>query len=177
MNKRRKILLVALLTVIFAVALSGVWFFVFPNVDYWLDTNYHYTKEGQNWVTINRAGNTSGTFMPITCMNGGLMTVTFQVTILFSGATFSTQTALPYEQISANSAKFTFTLASLEQKKVDVYFSIQNDTAFSASLSISSGQLLNIASPQHLSGQAWDISYRELHYYNSGNWFYPAVIS
>lgn len=177
MNKRRKILLVASLIVIFAVAGSGVWFLAVPNVDFWLDPTHHYRRERESWVTVNSAGDAlDGTFVPIYCKNSGLFAVTLEVSVTFSGATFSTKTPQPYEQVNANTTKFTFTLGAFETKKTDVYFTIQNGTRFTASLSISSSQLLNVASAQHSIWLPWDVSYRELHYYLSDGTFYPAVI-
>lgn len=180
MNKHRRIVLVTAMVCTIIVG-SGFWFLSVPTVDFWLDTDYYYKLSGGKWVTAKYHDSNSfaGTFMPVNCKNSGLFGANFEITVAFNGAAFSTETPLPYQQINETAAKFSYILGGLQEKRINVYFVIQNETSFVASLSISSSQeSLEIANAQK-SSIPWDRSYRELHYWfnDESNQFSPAVIN
>jgi hypothetical protein len=180
MVRRRKIILTVALVGIILATVGFSWFLVFLNVDFWLNTSIYYQKSEAGWTTVNFQNNASatGTFAPINCKNNGLLPATFEITAVFSGASFSKDTPMPYQQINETAATFTFTLGSFQEKKADAYFSILNETGFSISLSITSNQaLLRVATAQK-SSIPWDRSYRQLIYGNStDDKFCPALIS
>ncbi len=177
MVKRRRVFLAVDLIAIVLVAIGISFFLVFPVVDFWLDP-YAFVKEGEGWRTISVHDNISvaGTFTPINCKNTGLLPAAFEITIVFSGATFSKDTSMPYQQINQTAAKFTFTVDGFQEKKANVYFTILNVTRFAISLSITSNQaLLRVANAQK-SSVPWDISYRDMEYYFYDNKFVAAQI-
>jgi hypothetical protein len=119
LRRRRAALLAAVFILIIAFGGSGIFYlFVLPSVDYWLDTNYYYQKVDDRWVTRNFQNNNTlnETLLPINCKNHGAMPATFEITISFSGASFSSDTPLPYQQINSTAAKFAFTLNSYQEK-------------------------------------------------------------
>jgi hypothetical protein len=178
MVERKRVFLAVALVAIVLVAIGISWFLVLPTVDFWLDPNYYFLKDEESWVTINFQNNASaaGTRTPIICKNNGLLPATFEITVVFSGAAFSKDTPMPYQQINDTAAVFTFSVGGFQEKKADVYFSILNDTRFSISLSLASDQaLLRVANAQR-SSLPWDRSYRELHYGFYDNRFVAAVI-
>jgi hypothetical protein len=157
-----------------------IWFFVFPSVDYRLDDKCYYQTSGGVWSTVNQTEDVNGTFIPIICKNGGLLATTFDVTVVFSGVTFSNKTEASYQQISESCAKFSFNLAPLEEKTVNVYFNMQmqNQTRFDVKLSLTSTDvLLHVSDPHHSWNMPWDVSYRELFYSLYDGKFYPAQIA
>ncbi len=177
MVKRRQVFVAITLIAIILVAIGISFFSVFPVVDYWLDP-YTYFQDEEGWRTMNFHNNISaaGTFTPINCKNAGLLPATFEITIVFSGAIFSTDTPMPCQQINQTAAKFTFTVDGFQEKKIDVYFTILNETRFAISLSITSNQgLLRVANAQK-SSVPWDVSYRVLFYYFHDNKFVAAMI-
>ncbi len=167
MKRRQATYLVAAIILIAAVAGSSIfWLFVMPDVDFWIVPNYEYQKVADNWVTTNYANNASasGCFIPIGCKNSGFMPATFVITAIFCGASFSTDTPMPYQQVSDTAAKFSFTLGGYQEKNVTVHFTITNSTRFNISLSLQTSQgLFRIADAQR--GQPWDVSYRQLYFY------------
>jgi hypothetical protein len=179
-SKRRKVLFSIALIAIVTLAGSGVfWFFMMPDVDLWLDPNCSYQKVAGDWVTVNFQNNntSNGTFAPINCKNNGALTATFEIIVVFSGASFSTDTPLPYEQINSTAAKFAFTLGGYQEKNVPVYFTITNGTRFIISHTLDTNQsLLRVMNAQK-SITPWDRSYRELWYSFYGDKFEAAVIS
>jgi hypothetical protein len=182
MQKRRKVFLGVTLIAIVAIAGIGIfWFFIAPAVDFWLDTEYLYQKVGNNWVTVNSINNNTlnGTVIPFHCKSYGLLTSSFKITVVFSGASFSNDTQLPYQEINSATAKFDFTLNSGQEKNVNVYFTITSNNNFTISLSIESNQgLLRIIDAQKFGSPPWQQSYRELDYYSLNNkLFAPALIS
>lgn len=177
MKRRKKILVASALLTIIIVTYIGIFWFT-PNVDYRLDPSYAFQKNNDDWTTVNLHTNYSvpGTHMPINCKNNGLLEVAFDITIVFSGASISTDTPMPYQRINETAAKFSFTLGGFEEKNSNVYFSIENNSRFTASLSLSSNQQLHIT-PAQKSSQPWDRSYRELFYSLTDNRFVAAVIN
>ena len=179
MVERRQAFLAAVLVIIVLAAVGISWFLVLPTVDFWLDPNYYFLREEDGWVTVNWQSNASaaGTFTPINCKNTGLLPANFEITIAFSGAAFSKDTPMPYQQINETAARFTFAVGGFQEKKADVHFTILNDAQFSISLSITSDQaLLRVANAQK-SSLPWDRSYRDLYYSFYDNRFVAAVIS
>ena len=108
-----------------------------------------------------------------------MLTATFKITIVFSGASFSTDTQLPYQEINTTAAKFDFTLNSGQEKNADVYFKITNNNNFTISISSETNQgLLRIVDARKFGSQPWQQSYRELYYgLSNNNTFAPALIS
>jgi hypothetical protein len=108
-----------------------------------------------------------------------LLTSSFKITVVFSGASFSNDTQLPYQEINSAATKFDFTLNSGQEKNVNVYFKITNNNNFTVSLSLESNQgLLRIIDAQKFGSPPWQQSYRELDYYSLNNkLFAPALIS
>ncbi|MGD6853005.1 MAG: hypothetical protein ACQCN6_13180 [Candidatus Bathyarchaeia archaeon] len=182
-KNRKRVLSIVLAVTVLVAGCSVFWFVVMPNVDYWLDPNYRYQQFSDGWVTINHADNSTinGACMSINCKNNGVLPATFDVTIAFSGATFSTDTPQPYEQINGSAAKFTFTLNGFEQKSHNVYFTIANSSRLTASLSLQTNQILFKMMDVHGNTIPWQnvpclVSYRELTYYNSSGNLVAAVI-
>ena len=178
----RKVLLVVVFISIIAIGGSGIfWLFIMPDVDFWLDTNYYYQKVANKWVTSNFQTNNplNDTLLPINCKNNGAMPATFEITISFNGASFSSDTPLPYQLINSTAAKFAFTLDSYQEKNTNVYFTLTNTTDFTVTLSLETKQgLLRVMDAQKSPGIPWDRSYRELHYFSgSDKKLEPAVIS
>jgi hypothetical protein len=171
------LLLAAALLIVVMVIGVNIWLFLFPSVDYRLDENSYYQSSDGVWSTLNKGENVNGTFIPVICKNSGLFGTTFEVTVTFSGVTFSNKTDAPYQQISESCAKFSFHLAPFEEQKVNVYFTIQNQTRFNVKLTLTSTDLLmHVADPHHSWMLPWDVSYRELFYSLSNDKFYPALI-
>ena len=178
MKRKAALMAIAILLIVAFVGSAIFWLFVMPNVDFWLNPTNTYQKVADNWVTTTYDNNSSvsGCLIPIGCKNNGALTATFQITIVFSGASFSTETPMPYQQINTTAAKFTFTLNSYQERNVNVYFTITNTTRFNISLSLQTNQsLLRITNAQKSS--PWDSSYRELYYSLIGDKFVPAQIS
>jgi hypothetical protein len=178
----RKVLLAVVFISIIAIGGSGIfWLFIMPDVDFWLDTNYYYQKVADKWVTANFQNNNTltETLLPINCKNHGAMPATFEITITFKGASFSSETPMSYQQINSTSAKFAFTLNSYQEKNTNVYFTLTNATNFTVTLSLETNQsLLRVMDAQKNPGIPWDRSYRELHYFSvSDNKLVAAVIS
>ncbi len=171
MKKRRAALLAAAIILIATVAGSSIfWLFIMPDVDFWIDTNYKYQKVAGNWVTINYATNASvnGCFIPIGCKNSGFMPATFEITVTFNGASFSTDTPMPYQQVGNSAAKFAFTLGGHQEKNVEAHFTIVNSTRFIISLSLQTSQgVFRVVDAQR--GQPWDVSYRQLYFYEGSS--------
>lgn len=181
MKKNQAVLLGAALIAVIAVAGSGIfWLFIMSDVDFWLDPNCYYQKTAGDWGTFNYANNSclNGTYIPINCKNNGALTATFVITIVFTDASFSTNTPSPYQPINNTAAKFSFTLNSHQEKNTNVYFTIENTTYFTVSLSLKTNQsLLRITNAQK-SSEPWDRSYRELSYSQvTSDKFVAAVIS
>jgi hypothetical protein len=181
-KRRRAALLAAVFISIIAIGGSGIfWLFIMPDVDYWLDTSYYYQKVDDQWVTRNLHSKYTvlDTLLPINCKNNGAMPATFEITIAFKGASFSSDTPLPYQQINSTAAKFAFTLNSYQEKNTNVYFTLTNSTDFTVTLSLETNQgLLRVMDAQKSPGIPWDRSYRELHYYlGSDNKLVAAVIN
>jgi hypothetical protein len=180
--KRKRALLAAVFISIIAIGGSGIfWLFIIPDVDYWLDTSYYYQKVDDQWVTrnFNNKHTVLDTLLPINCKNHGAMPATFEITINFNGATFSSNTSMPYQQINSTAAKFSFTLHSYQEKNTDVYFKLTNTTRFTVTLSLETNQgLLRIMDAQKSPWLPWIRSYRELHYsLGSDDKLVAAVIS
>ena len=177
----RKVLLAAVFISIIAIGGSGIfWLFIMPDVDYWLDTNYYYQKVDDQWVTRNFQNKHTvlDTLLPINCKNHGAMPATFEITITFNGASFSSDTPMPYQQINSTAAKFAFTLNSYQEKNTNVYFTLTNTTRFTVTLSLETNQgLLRVMDAQKNPWLPWIRSYRELHYSGSDNKLVAAVIS
>jgi hypothetical protein len=144
--KRRRTALfsVVIISVVVVAGSSVFWLIVTPDVDFWLDPNLTYQKVAGNWVTINSENSISlnGSFMSVNCRNSGALTANFEITIVFSGASFSTDTPMPYQQINSTAAKFAFTLIGYQQKNANVYFTITNSTRFIISISLQTSQSL-----------------------------------
>ena len=139
----RKVLLAVVFISIIAIGGSGIfWLFIMPDVDYWIDTNYYYQKVDDQWVTRNFQNKHAvlDTLLPINCKNHGAMPATFEITITFNGASFSSYTLLPYQIINSTSAKFAFTLNSYQEKTTNVYFTLTNTTDFTVALSLETNQ-------------------------------------
>jgi hypothetical protein len=123
---RKVLFAVGLIAVIAGVSL--IWFTVTPTINYWLDINQSYQATGDHWI-------------PVICTNSGILDGTFNLMVTFTNASFSTTTPQPYQQISSNAVKFTFTLHSSEQRTTNVHFIIDNNTdQFRISLSVESSQ-------------------------------------
>jgi len=167
-KRRRAALLAVVFISIIVISGSGIfWLFIMPDVDYWLDTSYYYQKVDGQWVTRNFHSKYTSldTLLPINCKNHGAMPATFEITITFNGASFSSDTPMPYQQINSTSAKFAFTLNSYQEKNTNVYFTLTNTTRFTVTLSLETNQgLLRIMDAQKSPGLPWDRSYRELYY-------------
>ena len=178
MKRRKKILVACALLTLIVVAYFGIFWFT-PNVDYWLDPNYAFQKNNNGWTTVNLQTNYSvpGTLMPINCKNNGLLEVAFDITVVFSGASISSDTSMPYQRINETAAKFSFILGGFEEKNSNIYFSITNNSRFTTSLSVSSNQQLLHITPAQKSSQPWDRSYRELFYSSIDNRFVAAIIN
>ena len=179
MQKRHKILGGVALIAIIALAGCGIfWFFIEPAVDFWLDTHYIYQKVGDNWVTMVNNNTLNGTVIPFFCKNYGLLPAEFNIAVVFTGASFSNQTQLQYQEINSTAAKFDFTLNGGQEKTVNVYFNIKSNY-FVVSLTFETNQgLLRIVDARKFGSQPWQQSYRELYYGLSGNGrFAPALIS
>jgi hypothetical protein len=161
------------------IAGSGIfWFLIIPDVDFWIPTSYTYQKVANDWVTFNHSNNNTfnGTFTPINCKNSGALPATFDIVVVFSGASFSTDTPWPYQQINDTAAKFAFTLNGFEEKSSKIYFTIIDSSAFTISISLTTSQgLLRIMNAQK-SSTPWDRSYRELQYILSSGTFEPGLI-
>lgn len=159
MRRSRAVLLTVALIAIFVIAGSGIfWLFITPDADFWLPTNFYYQKVAGDWVSVNYSNNNTldGTFAPINCKNNGALTATFEIIVVFSGAYFSTDTPLPYQQINDTTAKFAFTLNSYQEKSANIYFTIINSMSFTISLSLETNQtLLRVMNPQK-SSDPWD---------------------
>ena len=139
----RKVLLAVVFISIIAIGGSGIfWLFIMPDVDYWIDTNYYYQKVDDQWVTRNFQNKHTilDTLLPINCKNHGAMPATFEITITFNGASFSSDTLMPYQKINSTSAKFAFTLNSYQEKTTNVYFTLTNTTKFTVTLSLETNQ-------------------------------------
>jgi len=164
-----------------AILLGAVfWLFVLPSVDYYLNPNCIYQKQGDSWATvINNGGSSPGTVMQLTCKNNGLLWVTVEIVVTFSGANFSTDTPTPFERISDASAKFVFNLGSFEQKSANIYFNITDSESFTISLSLMNNPLFSrVVDPlKHPNLPSIDYSYRELNFERFGDTFYPGLIS
>lgn len=180
-KRRRAALLAAVFISIIAFGGSGIfWLFIMPNVDFWLNTNYYYQKVDDQWVTrnIQNKHTLNDTLLPINCKNNGAMPATFEITITFNGASFSSDTPLPYQQISSTAAKFAFTLNGGQEKNTNVYFTLTNVTRFTVTLSLETNQgLLRVMDEQKNPWLPWIRSYRDLYYSGSGNKLVAAVIS
>ena len=171
----------AVFILIIAFGGSGIFYlFVLPSVDYWLDTNYYYQKVDDQWVTRNFQNNNTlnETLLPINCKNHGAMLATFEITVAFNGASFSSDTSMPYQQINSTAAKFAFTLNGGQEKNANVYFTLTNTTRFTVTLSLEINQsLLRVMDAQKNPWLPWIRSYRELHYSGSDNKLVAAVIN
>jgi hypothetical protein len=144
LDRSQKILLSIILIAIIATAGSSL-FSANPiaYINPWMDTYYHYEKIGDFWVTHNIKTNytMSVLFIPVNCKNNGATTATFNITITFEGALFSTNTPQPYWQINSTAASFEFTLKVGEQQTTPVHFQIDgNADRFIISLSLDTDQ-------------------------------------
>lgn len=178
----RKELLAVVFISIITIGGSGIfWLFIMPDVDYWLDTSIYYQKIDDKWVTRNFHSKYTvlDTMIPINCKNNGAMPATFEITITFNGASFSSNTSMPYQQINSTAAKFSYTLNGYQEKNTDVYFTLTNTTRFTVTLSLATNQgLLRVMDAQKNPWLPWIRSYRELHYsLGSDDKFVAAVIS
>jgi hypothetical protein len=180
-KRRRVALLAAVFISIIAIGGSGIfWLFIMPDVDYWLDTSYYYQKVDDQWVTRNLHSKYTAldTLLPINCKNNGAMPATFEITITFNGASFSSDTPMPYLQINSTAAKFSFILNGGQEKNTNVYFTLTNTTRFTVTLSLESNQgLLRVMDEQKSPWFPWIRSYRELYYSGAGDKLVAAVIS
>ena len=180
-KRRRAALLAVVFISIIVIGGSGIfWLFIMPDVDFWLDTNYYYQKVADKWVTSNFQTNKTlnDTLLPINCKNNGAMPATFEITITFNGASFSSNTPMPYQQINSTATKFAFTLNGYQEKNTNVYFTLTNTTRFTVTLSLETNQgLLRVMDAQKNPWLPWIRSYRELHYSGAGNKLVAAVIN
>jgi hypothetical protein len=117
-KNRRMVLSAVLAAVIVAAGVGAFWFIVMPDVDYWLSTSCRYQQVSGIWITQNYADNSTinGTYIPLNRKNNGIIPATFQITIDFKGADFTTDTSQSYAQVTDSAAKYTFTLGSFEEK-------------------------------------------------------------
>jgi hypothetical protein len=173
MQKRNKLFLGAALIAVVVLAGSGLfWFFIEPAVDFWLDTGHLYQKVGNSWETVTSVNNSifNNTIIPFYCKNYGLLPATFDITVVFTGASFSNQTQLQHQEINSSATKFDFTLGGGQEKTVNVYFNITSNDNFVVSLTFETNQgLLRIVDAQKFGSQPWQQSYRELHYGLTGD--------
>lgn len=144
MDRSQKVLLSIILIAIVATASSSI-FSVTPiaYINPWMDTYYRYEKIDGSWVTHNSKTNDTMPFLfvPVNCKNNGATDATFNITIAFEGALFSTSTPTPYWQINNTAAKFEFALKVGEQQTIPVYFQIDEKSGyFHISLSLDTDQ-------------------------------------
>jgi hypothetical protein len=144
LDRSKKILLSVLLVTIIATASSSL-FSANPTVyvNPWMDTYYRYEKIDNHWVTHNSVDNSTmpGLFMPVNCKNNGATVAEFNITVSFSGSSFSADTPHPYQQLNSTAASFEFILKVGEQQTVPVYFTIDKTiNHFIITLSIETDQ-------------------------------------
>ncbi len=115
------------------------------NIDYGINMDYVYQKDGNEWVTLNWLNETqmNGTFINIKCLNRGTFTGSFILLVTFTNASVATDTTEPYEVINNTTAKLSYQLGGHEAHSRDVYFTINDDVkSFRVSFSVESSQLL-----------------------------------
>jgi hypothetical protein len=115
------------------------------NIDYAINMDYVYQKDGDKWVTYNWLNETqiNGTFIEVECVNRGGFTGSFSLLVTFTNATVATAAAEPYELINGTTAKLSYQLGGNEAHSRDVYFTINGDAkSFRVSFTVESNQLL-----------------------------------
>ena len=174
----------AVFILIIAIGGSGIfWLFNMPDVDNWLNKNYYRYENIDNPCgnpcNYNNKYTVLDTLLPINFKNHGAIPATFEITIAFNGASFSSETPKPYQQINSTATKFAFTLNGGQEKNTNVYFTLTNTTRFTVTLSLETNQgLLRVMDAQKTPWLPWIRSYRELYYFSgSGNKLVAAVIS
>jgi hypothetical protein len=87
-----------------------------PSIDYYLENPQNlYFVRGLNHVTAY-------------CKNGGGSDGNFNLVFTMMNATFSNQTAFPYEYVSNSTVKFSFVLHKGDQNNKLIYFFVDNAT-------------------------------------------------
>ena len=143
MGRRKIALLTIALIAVIAVSASVVWL-TEANITYMFNVAYSYQLNADQWITLDSVNDRqmNGTFVNISCRNYGYLEGNFNLIITFTNATFSTNTAKPYEQVNGTTAKFSYKLLGGASQDTDVYFTIDDyANSFHISLWFESNQV------------------------------------
>jgi hypothetical protein len=126
------------------------------SIDYWLDVSQTFSASDDSYLTAY-------------CKNWGDVDGSFNLTVSLGNGVFKEKDMPSHDLLNSSTVTFPIKLHAGEQKSINFYFSVNDDSRFNVSLSVSSSQQNLCTEPRYISASSLqiydtDTEYRSLSY-------------